>query len=255
MNNKDLLNSLFKQSYFCILIFIFFLFFTPFIYASDFESNLYLLEKDYNLLKNEFNNYLLDFPLIDFSIIDANDSLRYEQILKEYDSLPELKIISEKEISLKKDLNISGYTQLYDSLNISKKEIHLRVISKKDYQDYLFVTYSLHDLNVYYDFPKDIIKTNSVFSESLNKFYIIDRNFSYLTDDFSQSYLPFRLEKIVVYKEEEKDYTLVYFFVIVFLLFIIYSYNYCKNNPNFKNKLKRNIRKIILKIYKKIEKN
>jgi hypothetical protein len=255
MNDKDFLNSLFKQSYFLILLFIFILFFIPLVTANDLETNLYLLEKDYNLLKNEFDQYLLDFPIIDFSITDSNDFIRYEQILKEYNSLPKLEIIYEKEINLKKDLNISGYTQIYDSSNILKKETHLRVISKEENKDYLFVTYSLKDLNVYYDFPKNIIKTNSVFSESLNNFYLIDRNFSYLTDDFSQSYLPFRLEKIVVYNEEKKDYTLVYFFIIVFLLFIIYSYKYCKKNLNFKNKLKRSVRKIINKIYKKLEKN
>jgi hypothetical protein len=132
MNDKDFLNSLFKQSYFHILLFIFILFFIPLVTANDLETNLYLLEKDYNLLKNEFDQYLLDFPIIDFSITDANDFIRYEQILKEYNSLPKLEIIYEKEINLKKDLNISGYTQIYDSSNILKKETHLRVISKEE---------------------------------------------------------------------------------------------------------------------------
>lgn len=62
----------------------------------DFLDNLALLEKEYINKQNVFNNYLLQLPFINFKI-DTNQSFDeflkdYNEIIKDYENLPELGI-------------------------------------------------------------------------------------------------------------------------------------------------------------------
>jgi hypothetical protein len=238
--------SLLKLSY----LLFFLLFFSGIFNAVDIQDNLYLLEKDYLLLKNQFEGYFLDFPEIDFILLDYNDLSQYQTIIEKYDSLPRLEVVSVNDSFQIPDFFLDGYTVDFNSLTISKKETLLRVFQKNNIEEYLYVEYYLSDLNLYYDFSKEIISSSDSL-KSFNTFYIIDKNLSYLTKDLSKSYSPFKISKKEIVIIEKKDYTLLYFFIIVIVLLLIYFYKYFKENPTFSKKIKKRIRNLILKIINK----
>lgn len=261
MINKDLKKSLLKLSFILFFLFLFISF--SFSQEASFQKDaVYLLEKEYNILKNNFEKYLLPFPKINFFF---SNSLEYQEILNNYSSLPSLEVIdSYFTENTFKDLNLLEYDFTTDSNLLKKSITYLKINDHNFSKEYIFLEIEIYnkDLKVIDVFDSKYILSSdkNINRLTIDKEYLLyteDQSFLLSKDAKGYAFKPFLISKKELIIEdifEEKDNTLLYFLLLVVILFLIYFTIYYKKGLLFKKILKnvkKEIRKTILKIDKK----
>jgi hypothetical protein len=276
LKTRDVFNCLLKLS-FISLISIFLFSAILFSQDSSFKNNLYLLEKDYLTQKSLFESYLLDFPIINFSINDNNSEEEYLKIIEDYSSLPKLQVSSFHDSNKVILLDLNKYNLDYNSSKIIKKYKFLKVnFNDNSFNEYIFIEVLLLDENIYF---LDLIKENDILNKNnliktkeidSIEYLLYDENISYLIDLNNRYYdlKPVQLlDKITIIQspeiviEKEPNYVLS-FFITIFCLLLCYSLFYYKEGKlflnlinylkkeiiNYYNYLKKEIKKILKKI-------